>query len=203
MAIAGSTEKGRRARARYLAASAEVFARDGYVNATMSSIASAAGYSQGAIYRYFPSKDAVFSDLMAHTHEELLVSTRTGGLTDPWDALDAANRGFLTYWSERAGILRAFEQAQAVDSVYGRGASRTRSAMRKRFVYSFEKRFGALSEADREELDALVLMLIVMTERMAVLAFASNDTQEASISLERLCDLTSKCWRQILQPFLA
>lgn len=50
------------------AAALVVFARHGFVRTKMSMIASAAGISEGLIYRYFESKDILFSTIV----EELL-----------------------------------------------------------------------------------------------------------------------------------
>lgn len=50
-------------RARILGAAKEVFVRKGWT-ATMADIASAAQISQGLAYRYFPSKDSIFMELM-------------------------------------------------------------------------------------------------------------------------------------------
>jgi AcrR family transcriptional regulator len=50
-------------RARILDAAKEVFVRKGWT-ATMAEIAAAARISQGLAYRYFPSKDSIFMELM-------------------------------------------------------------------------------------------------------------------------------------------
>lgn len=50
-------------RARILGAAKEVFVRKGWT-ATMAEIAAAAQISQGLAYRYFPSKDSIFMELM-------------------------------------------------------------------------------------------------------------------------------------------
>jgi AcrR family transcriptional regulator len=50
-------------RTRILGAAKEVFVRKGWT-ATMADIAAAAQISQGLAYRYFPSKDSIFMELM-------------------------------------------------------------------------------------------------------------------------------------------
>ena len=42
---------------------AAVFARVGYASATISDLADAAGLSRGALYHYFPSKEAILRDI--------------------------------------------------------------------------------------------------------------------------------------------
>jgi AcrR family transcriptional regulator len=72
-------EEGADARAMLLGAAAEVFARRGYDGASMDEIARCAGYSKGALYWHFDSKDELFFALMdqsvdapAHEMIELL-----------------------------------------------------------------------------------------------------------------------------------
>jgi TetR/AcrR family transcriptional repressor of mexJK operon len=48
-------------RAQILAGAAEIFARDGYEGASMSSIAGKAEVSKGTLYNYFASKAALFA----------------------------------------------------------------------------------------------------------------------------------------------
>lgn len=56
------------ARARILEAAGKVFARKGTA-ATMSEVAEEAGISQGLAYRYFPSKEAILTTLVAQSTE--------------------------------------------------------------------------------------------------------------------------------------
>jgi len=66
------------ARTSFLEAAVQVFSRKGFHGATMDEIARLAGYSAGAIYRYFPSKDDVLlgvikrlgESFIAQAHEE-------------------------------------------------------------------------------------------------------------------------------------
>ena len=58
-------------RAHILAAARECFARDGFVESSMSDLVRETGMSSGAIYRYFPSKDAVIAAIAAENLDEL------------------------------------------------------------------------------------------------------------------------------------
>ncbi len=55
-------EKGER---KIILAALEVFARKGLAGAKISDIASVAGFSQGFVYNYFKSKDAIFTKLVS------------------------------------------------------------------------------------------------------------------------------------------
>ena len=60
------------ARQSFVDAAVQVFSRKGFHGATMDEIARSAGYSPGAIYRYFPSKDAVFRAVVAKVGDEIV-----------------------------------------------------------------------------------------------------------------------------------
>ncbi|HLN65119.1 MAG TPA: TetR/AcrR family transcriptional regulator [Symbiobacteriaceae bacterium] len=60
----GKTRKGEESKARLLAAAAKEFATRGFHAAKISAIVAEAGLAQGAFYLYFPSKEAVFAELL-------------------------------------------------------------------------------------------------------------------------------------------
>lgn len=61
-----------RVRRDILLAAAEVFARHGYAAATLADLAEAAGYAPPSLYRYFKSKEEIFSSLTELLKGELL-----------------------------------------------------------------------------------------------------------------------------------
>jgi AcrR family transcriptional regulator len=58
-------------RSAVLAAAQEVFARAGLEGATIRAIAQAAGYTPGAVYSYYPTKEAIYADILAHSLDAL------------------------------------------------------------------------------------------------------------------------------------
>jgi AcrR family transcriptional regulator len=66
-----------------LDAAQDVFARSGFHAAKMSDIARQAGFSAGALYTYFPGKEAIFQTLVAERlrclHERLTADLAGGG----------------------------------------------------------------------------------------------------------------------------
>ena len=58
------TERGRLTRERILAAAEEVFGQMGYEPASITAITQTAGVAQGTFYVYFPSKHAIFVELI-------------------------------------------------------------------------------------------------------------------------------------------
>jgi AcrR family transcriptional regulator len=64
-------ERGERRVAQLLGAAAEVIVENGYEAATMTEIANRAGASIGAVYQYFPNKEAVVRALRAQYGDEM------------------------------------------------------------------------------------------------------------------------------------
>jgi TetR/AcrR family transcriptional regulator, fatty acid metabolism regulator protein len=65
--------KGQESRTRLLAAAAREFAHTGYHETKISTIVAKAGLTQAAFYLYFPSKEAVFAELIADLRARLRV----------------------------------------------------------------------------------------------------------------------------------
>ncbi|MHB8301968.1 MAG: TetR/AcrR family transcriptional regulator [Acidobacteriaceae bacterium] len=61
-----------RTRERLLGSAAQIFAKSGYAGATVDAIAENAGYSKGAFYSNFDSKEAIFLELLeGHKRREI------------------------------------------------------------------------------------------------------------------------------------
>ncbi|MDQ2699906.1 MAG: TetR/AcrR family transcriptional regulator [Actinomycetota bacterium] len=78
----------RRNRERILASGRELFARDGQ-NAQMDEIAAHAGVGMGTVYRHFPTKEALLTE-MVRSRFTLFAEIATGAerIEDPWEALE-------------------------------------------------------------------------------------------------------------------
>ncbi len=61
-------------RAAILAAAERCFAERGFYATTVQDIASAAGVTAGALYRYFPGKDAIVTAIIAASHDDVLAA---------------------------------------------------------------------------------------------------------------------------------
>ena len=72
-----------------LAAAREAFVELGLEGASLREIARRAGYTAGAIYRYFASKEDVYATLLAESLERL--NARVADAELPTAASDAAN----------------------------------------------------------------------------------------------------------------
>jgi TetR/AcrR family fatty acid metabolism transcriptional regulator len=74
------TQRGEESRSRLLSAAAAAFARLGYHATKVSDIVAAAGLSQAAFYLYFPSKEAIFTELVGTFRARLQVLADAGKL---------------------------------------------------------------------------------------------------------------------------
>jgi AcrR family transcriptional regulator len=121
-----TTERGRRRRARLLAAAREVFERDGFLEARVTDISAAAGAAHGSFYTYFGSKADVFRALVAATMDELYASLGGGDTsggdprrhTSSADAvarIDRANRRFVAMYRQNTALMALFEQVTTFD----------------------------------------------------------------------------------------
>jgi AcrR family transcriptional regulator len=83
-------------RAEILSAAKRLFLSEGYEHATIRKIAAAVGVSSGALYLYFPDKDAILRGIAEETFGALLIrleEARRG----PGDAVARLRAGMLAY----------------------------------------------------------------------------------------------------------
>ncbi|MGQ4513308.1 TetR family transcriptional regulator [Streptomyces sp. DW26H14] len=126
-----------RNRTRILSAAADAFSARGR-NASMEDIARLAGVAPATLYRRFPSKDALVTELVSVFYEELVALAEEASLLPPAEGLDrllrtvghriASARGYLPLaWGEladraqvdhlRAMTARLLDAAQAAGAV--------------------------------------------------------------------------------------
>ncbi|UTW08879.1 TetR/AcrR family transcriptional regulator [Pseudomonas benzenivorans] len=116
------TPKGQRTRKNILDAARRVFSSSGYVGMRMTDVASEAGLSLGALYRYFEQKDDLFLSVVEDIHEELYAVTRAGYTgsfkKEPYETLYRSNLGYMRHYYENREVMRAFIEATMVDTRY-------------------------------------------------------------------------------------
>jgi AcrR family transcriptional regulator len=93
MARLTRTERRRQTRARLLDAAGQVFARRGFHAATVDEVADAAGYTKGAVYSNFASKDALFLALLDERVAAQLQQVEALYAIESSEELRAAMRG--------------------------------------------------------------------------------------------------------------
>jgi AcrR family transcriptional regulator len=87
----GGPTKGERTKQRIVATAAELFNTRGYQGTAVTDVAEAADLEKGAVYNYFPTKDALAMAAFAHNAELVLASIvqRADEAAGPVEALQA------------------------------------------------------------------------------------------------------------------
>ncbi|MFC3674540.1 TetR/AcrR family transcriptional regulator [Ferrovibrio xuzhouensis] len=89
-----------------LQAARAVFARDGLDGATLRAIAAEAGMAVGTVYLYFPTKEALYAEMLAGSLADLQKALRDAvARTRPEDQLLAAALGFYGFYRDRPDDL--------------------------------------------------------------------------------------------------
>jgi AcrR family transcriptional regulator len=92
---------------RLLRAGSDLFAREGFVSASLDAVAAAAGVTKGSLYHHFGGKAELFEAVFERQASEL--SERVGAVAarkrDPWQVAYAGVRAFLDE-SQRAEVQR-------------------------------------------------------------------------------------------------
>jgi AcrR family transcriptional regulator len=85
----------------------EIFARDGYRRTDVQVIADALNVGKGTIYRYFPTKEALFLAAVDRGVRRLQETIRaaTEPIGEPLEEIRAAVRAYLRYFDEHPEII--------------------------------------------------------------------------------------------------
>ena len=150
---AALSAKGRRTRRSLLEASEVVFAELGWETASIVKITETAGVSQGTFYRYFPSKQAIFDELVADLNRRVRHAMSEGAARGQ-NRVEAERYGFEAFFrftNEHPGLYRVIRQAEfasprALHLHYERIAEGYVEALRDAI------RSGEIAEADPEVL---------------------------------------------------
>jgi AcrR family transcriptional regulator len=111
------TSRGWRTRRRILAAAEQVFGRDGFYRASVVDITRAAGIAQGTFYLYFPSKEALFVELvrtMGHDMRRHLHDAARD-IVGRAQAEEAGFRAFFAFVARHPDLYRIVRECQFVD----------------------------------------------------------------------------------------
>jgi len=86
-----------------LSAAKQVFAAHGLKGATIRAIAQEAGYTAGAVYSYYPTKEAIYAAILAHSLHDLrdTIATEAAGGGSDEARLRAAIRAVYRFYRAR------------------------------------------------------------------------------------------------------
>ncbi|MEZ4235968.1 MAG: TetR/AcrR family transcriptional regulator [Myxococcota bacterium] len=111
------TARGRRTRQRLLDAAEIEFGRRGFADASIVDITRRAEVAQGTFYTYFPSKEAIFAELVRALSHLLRqeIATAVSGLATR-DEIERVGLGtFLAFVRQHRDLYRIVRQAEFVD----------------------------------------------------------------------------------------
>mgnify|MGYP005853683415 CR=1 FL=1 len=100
-------------REQILAGARRCFARHGYEGATVARLEQEIGLSRGAIFNWFPSKEALFVELATRDNVRLLELVVEEGIEEIVRALTAEDADWLAVYLEFGRRLRASEELRA------------------------------------------------------------------------------------------
>ncbi len=122
-------------RSEILTAATTVFSERGYRQADCQEVADLAGVGKGTVYRYFDTKEALFTGCLGHALDQLRARVETAALQvdEPLAKLQAAFHAYFAFFDDHPEVVELFilERAELGE----RGAS---------MYFSY-------SEADREK----------------------------------------------------
>ncbi len=111
-----ATPRGEATRRRILDAAEAVFGEQGFYEASVSEITRRAGVAQGTFYIYFPSKRAIFVELIDDMGKRIRATMRVAAESAP-DRLEAERQGFAAFFAfvaEHRLIYRIIQEAERV-----------------------------------------------------------------------------------------
>src|SRR5262245_47341177 len=111
-----TTKRGLATRRALMDAGRAVFARDGFIDARIATIASAAGIAVGSFYTHFETKEDLLAAIIEETTAAMLHPSATDDAPsdDPYATIERANRYYLDAYRDHAGLMRVFEEVAAI-----------------------------------------------------------------------------------------
>ncbi len=187
----------KRRRFEILEAAARCFVRDGFHQASMRAICAEAGLSAGAVYNYFPGKDAIIEGMVDWEREE--IDELAAYMRDEKNALTAVVEGARAMVAETSA-----EDAQLYAELIAEAGRN--DAMRARFVEADTLMVSLLEETiargqksgtitRRQKAPGLARMVMAIYE-----GFVGRIGPEKDNRSKKLADLTAEAVRRILQP---
>jgi AcrR family transcriptional regulator len=179
------TRKGRRTRAQVVLGARRAFEQsESYTETRIADIAREAGVAYGSFYTYFPSKEALFLELLDTVVDELYrdgTSSYRGA--DPLSRIDAANRQFVASYRKNAAMMTILEQAAALYPQFHEFRRHLRDRFVDRIAANIDRwRRDGLIDA---ELDSRVTAhaLVSMTDNLCYVWFVLGEQFAEELAL--------------------
>lgn len=111
------TARGQETRARLLTAAENIFGQKSYFTVSIADITREAGVGNGTFYLYFPSKEAVFRELVEDRGHEMRAAARMA-TESSGSRVEAERAGFAAFFdfiARHRSLYRVVRQAEFVD----------------------------------------------------------------------------------------
>jgi AcrR family transcriptional regulator len=190
------TPKGRQTVARLIASARSVLAEKGYSAMRMADVATEAGLSLGAIYRYFTNKEDLFAALVGNIHEDLYtasVARDANFAVDPYCAIYASNKGYLTHYYENRDVLKVLMEVMTVDMQFRDIWWEMRQRHVRRFLNAMRRHHGAAGLTDHLALRRCEAV-VSMVEMSAYAWFAQDKLNAEMPSIEEATKVVTDIW---------
>ena len=168
-----------------LEAAATVVGKNGYADASIARITKVAGVAGGTFYLYFPSRQALFDQLLPELGSRLTEFIQTS--TDP-DAtgLEYDKQRIIAYFEFcrlNPGFLRIYHEAAIfAPRAYRKHFQRLADGYRKMIARSQER--GELPHFDENQIEALIHILMGARSYLSLLHGSSRKDHPASALIE-------------------
>ncbi|MFC5746551.1 TetR/AcrR family transcriptional regulator [Actinomadura rugatobispora] len=182
--------KGRRTRARLVAAGKAVFEREGFRQARITDITAEAKVAHGSFYHYFDSKESLFREIAEEVEVRLVsmddIPEDLPENAGPIDRIRAANRAYLTAYRKEARIMRVIEEVSRYNDEVRRVRSKRDDYLAAR-LESAIKRLQAAGLAD-ERIDerCAAMALGGMVAKFAEMVFVGDARYDMNAAVEQL-----------------
>ena len=144
------------------------------------------GVTQGALFRHFPSKDAILQAVMEWVSERLLtrIDRAISTKTSPLDALEAAFMAHIEFISEHPGVPRMlFGELQRAEQTMAKRMAQT-------LIQCYGERLGRLISEGKEsgeltpslEEKTAVTLFVGMTQGLVMQSLLAGDVKRIRTS---------------------
>jgi AcrR family transcriptional regulator len=200
-ASATSANKAQITERKILDAALNMFQAQGFEEATMRDIATAAGVATGAAYYYYPSKDAIVLAFYERSCVEMQPRIEEAVAESPRkleERLKALIRAKLEYFAPYRGVLRALLKNGADPSHPLSPFSQNNRSIRERDVAGFQKVLDECIVRVPQDLGQHVADLLWMFQ-MGVIYFWITDDSNGQQRTDRLLTLGSRIITSLLK----
>ncbi len=173
-------------RQQLLGVAMETFGRGGYAQASMAEIAAAAGITKPVVYQHFPSKRALFLEVLRECGHslELQIEKSTAAASSPRELVEHGFQGFISFFEEHPETFRIlFSDANRSDPEFAEEVHRVELVVAERIASLID--IPNLTDAERR---LLAVGIVGLGESAARLWMSG----ESGLSADRVAALLAE-----------